>query len=150
MKIFRKIILAIIGIWVLLSGAWFVWGRVTYSRYTDGMRQNAFSTPIVPRYYSADDTYTYFVKYPDYPMFIGNLAVSANDDAANVQAFLIWIPFIREKEYGLIIVDGSESHQIYTDVNGHPTDEQYTAVTDKYAEEIEKMVQSAKKMWNIE
>ena len=147
-KILKTVFLIAVSIWLALSSVWFIWSRVFFSKYCNGMQQNEFSNIITPRYYKNDEQYTYFVKYPDYLSIAGNLAVSVRNDEAGVQAFLIWPVLFGEKKFGLMIADETGSYQIYTDKDGNPIDDVYNEITDKYSSEIADIVAAANNVWN--
>lgn len=143
------IALAVFTLWLLVSVVWLAWSRTTYSKYCDGMIPNEFSNIIVPRYYTVDSDYTYLVKYPDYLSLTGNLGITANDTSKNVAGFLIWPPRWGNKtEYGIIINEDQVNYRIYTDNNGNPIDAKYQDIVNRYADEVDKIVQAANAMWD--
>lgn len=141
------IALGVFTIWLLVSVVWLAWSRTTYSKYCDGMVPNEFSNIIVPRYYAVDDDYTYLVKYPNYLSLTGNLGITANDTSKNVVGFLIWPPRWGKTEYGIIIKEDQVSYRIYTDSNGKPIDAEYQDIVNRYADEVDEIVQAADAMW---
>jgi hypothetical protein len=66
-----------IGIFILFNAFWFVWREMKYSKYIfEGMEKTEHSNIVVPRFYHVDeDGYSWFVKYPDYLSFTGNITV---------------------------------------------------------------------------
>lgn len=150
-KIIRKALLIVLGvftIWLLVPVVWLAWSRTTYSKYCDGMIPNEFSNIIVPRYCTVDSDYTYLVKYPDYLSLTGNLGITANDTSKNVVGFLIWPPRCGKTEYGIIIKEDQVNYRIYTDSNGKPIDAKYQDIVNRYADEVDKIVQAANTMWD--
>lgn len=111
------------------------------------MIPNEFSNVIVPRYYTIDYDYTYLVKYPDYLSLTGNLGITANDTSKNVVGFLIWPSTWGKAEYGIIIKEDEVNYRIYTDSNGTPIDAKYQDIVNRYADEVDKIVQAANAMW---
>ncbi len=147
LKNISEILLALILIWILLSLVWFAWSRKTYSKYTDGMVRNELSNFIVPRYYTEDEDYTYFVKYPFYMSLTGNLAVTSKNEESGVVALLIWPKLNGDKEYGLIINEGSVQYQIYNDSSGKAVDKEYEDIVEKHNEEVVKIIKAAEAVW---
>ena len=138
----------LLSVWLLLTLIWFAWSRIFFSGYCNEMKPNEFSNIITPRYYKNDEQYTYFVKYPDYLSTTGNMAVSARNDEAGVQAFLIWPTLFGEQKFGLIIADETGSYQISTDIEGKPIDASYREITEKYSSEIADIVAAANDVWS--
>ena len=147
LKWILKILLALVLAWILISLAWFGWSRKTYSKFTGGMVQNELSNFIVPRYYTDDDDYTYFVKFPYYMSLTGNLAVTSKDEESGVAALLIWPKLNGEREYGLIINEGSVQYQIYNDSSGKAVDREYEDIVERHNEEVVKIIKAAEAMW---
>ena len=147
------VVICILSLFILINISWYIWRMVKYESYSTGMEENFFSTWIVPRYIQTDtDGYDYSVKYPDYLSFTGNLSIvsSSPDDNPFANALIIWPKTFGGYEYGVMLEEGEEQFQIYINPDGSAVYPEDSEVTARHQENIDELLQRARKMWNLE
>lgn len=150
--IFRIIIFAVIT-FLALNAFWFSWRTIQYGKYSKGFTKTVFSEFFTPRYAFNDaDGYEYYVKYPDYFTFTGNLSMNNPEHEAFEDqdiCLFIWPKVFGQYEYGILIYDGGQEHQIYLDENGNAISPENKEIVQRHKDEIIDMFERADKQWDI-
>jgi hypothetical protein len=140
----------IVGVFLIYNAFWFGWRNIKYSQYIESMEQNPHSNFIVPRYaYTAEDGFTYFVKFPDYLSFTGNLSLGPPMDENLGSALLIWPQFNGEYSFGISISEEGGGYQFYIDSQGNAIDSQFDEVLERNRYDVDGLLNRAKSRWNI-
>lgn len=144
----------ILSIFILFNAFWFIWREIKFNKYIVYMEPNVFSTIMVPRYYFIDEEgYTYYVKYPDYLSFSGNVTVMIPIEDDSVESFdntlIIWVHFGGKYEYGMFIHEDDNVYQIYIDEQGNAIDSDTSEIIGRHKSDIEILLQKANKIWDI-
>ena len=148
-----KALLCTAALFILINLCWYVWRMNKYGAYSRGMDENYFSSWIVPRYlYTNADGYDYSVKYPGYLSLTGNLSVSlpASDDNYFTDGLIIWPKVSGDYEYGVILIEGDVSYQIYIHSDGSAVYPEDSAVVVRKQDIINDLLTKAEEMWDLE
>ena len=147
-RIWKYILLALVAI-LLFNMAWFIWREISYRRYvTDDMKPTMFSSVWVPRYHVKDkEGYQFNVKYPNYPSFTGNLAITVPTDDPFGDSIIIWPLLFANDEYGIMIADAGTEYQIYIDSSGNAIDPEYAEIVSRHSDTICDLLQRAFDKW---
>lgn len=144
---FKKIIIIILAVIIgfgLYNLTWLGWRTLKYKSYTTGLEEFIENMSYV---YTAEDSYLYNVKMPDYLTYTGNLCVSVPEGEC---ALLIWPKVISGYDYGVQIQIEEEVYSIMLNNDFSAEDSQFDGIVGEYSETITELHEKAKKMWNIE
>lgn len=146
-----KIMIAVlVSAFIALNITWFVYVQKTYAPYKEGLSKG----PSFGSYYGLKEGCGISVTYPMYLSFKspGNISLTYNSEKCGLSLHIWPSALIGEKEYtyGLEIYehtekDGksglSQSHSMYVDENGYPTERnaEDQGAYEKYKEAIEEI-----------
>jgi len=145
-----------LGAFILFNAFWFVWREIAFSKYAfDGMEKTERSSIIAPRYYYVDkDGYSWFVKFPDYLSFVGNITVMIptvmdSEDVNFDNTLIIWPHFSGKYEYGMFIYEDDSVIQIYIDNQGDAIDSTADEIIERHKGDVVVLLQKANEQWDI-
>lgn len=150
-----KIIVIVVGSFVLLNLFWFGWRQIRYLSFTIGMEQTEMSTLLVPRYATKDnDDFDYSVKWPGYLSFTGNLSVGfpGTPDDPFTDGLIIWPKLVGGYEYGVILKDPndpSNGYMFYITPDGQAVDAEYQEIAASCQTAIQELLKRANDYWEI-
>jgi hypothetical protein len=139
-------IIVISSILILFGGYnlfWYLSVKSTYDPLAVGFEKAPFSGRILD-----EKDYSYYIKYPDYLSFTGNLCVSTADDSLTL---FIWPGIYSQNEYGVQILNPEDQviYNIMVDKNGH-TDKIYDApLIEQNKDMIKALFDKANEKWDI-
>lgn len=141
------VFIVLIACLLIYSGIWYFVTHKKYETYTEGLDINetgVLRKILNPVYYSGDGEHEYTVAFPGYLSYVGNLGVS---EAQSGMALLIWPSIFGESEYGVILYDEGEEHQIVLKKEGEAENSGEQKLVNQYAQNIEELFEFAKKQW---
>lgn len=146
-KIALCVFVALIACLLVYSGIWYFMTHKKYGAYTEGLDINetgGLRKILSPVYYSGDGEHEYTVAFPGYLSYVGNLGVS---EAQSGMSLLIWPSIFGESEYGVILYDEGQDHQIMIKREGKAEDGSQQGLVDRYSQSIEELFEFAEKQW---
>ena len=125
---------------------WFANSKYIYTPFTKEVPKHESGLYVL---HDEKTNYIFNVKTPEFPTLIGNLGVSDNEGSG----LIIWPGFFgKNYEYGARIKDGDTTYQIKLDkdMNLIDSDENLKEVYNRNKELIDKMFESAEKVWKMD
>ena len=150
LKIKYVIIIAVI-LFIIYNFIWYFTVSWTYDRYKNDMEpefEGLWETVTHRAYSALDEEYAYYLKYPAYLYFTGNLAAGTPDGS---NTLIIWPSFWGKEhfKYGATIRDGNEIYQIMVDRQGNAINANDQAIIDQNREQVEVLFSIAEKRFAI-
>ncbi len=172
--LFKLIILGIVLILILgmINLLWYIGIRNRYNSLTKNMERTWDNNAEAYRYTATIDGFSCQIKMPSYLANNGFLMVSDGgykaqydengnliDDESMAITLHIWPQKFSGYKYGVSIYNLTTRMQIYLTADGEyisttngntELDEKYTAVLDKYENEIDSLFRVAHQLWDLE
>jgi hypothetical protein len=134
---------------LIVSTVWKVWRDHKYEPFAEGMTYARTSTGFVPRYTATHGGDIYYVKYPDFLSFTGNLAIKPEDDSV-LDSLLIWPQIGGGFKYGVIVNHDGINYQVYISQDGITAlYEEYQWLVDAHQKIIQHYLAKANGMWDL-
>jgi len=145
----------VLGVYILFNVFWFVWREMKFNEYVlEGMEQVDLSAMVPRYYYNDEDGYSWFVKYPDYLSFTGNITVMVptimdDEDVHFDDTLIIWPKIFGDFEYGMFIHEGEDVFQIYIDTQGSAIDSDADDLVERHKSNVVILLQKANENWKL-
>lgn len=139
-KILKSLALVLGTAVIIFHICWF-YNYSLYTRFTDGLNELVkFVTFSI-----LEDDYIYHVKFPSYPTFTGNLAVSTSDSEYTL---IIWPSRFEATEYGVMFPTGPETFtSIMVNRQLEAENEYDQILIEENRAQLEDLFQKASKRW---
>jgi hypothetical protein len=143
---FKRVIIIVIVLFLILNAIWYIFTTQRYSPFTDAVPLNDMGI-----HYIEKEGYSYSVKKPDYLYYTGNLAVNHPDRESSL---IIWPEVNGKYTLGFRLQENEEAFEIYLDEKLTPLEEyEDTDVASQkvkeHQKEINDLFSKADQMWNI-